>query len=74
MPANVSAEELGWRHDISSTYDRATAFLRLDNAESIPTMVFEALLHGRYVLCANDFPFATRVCDYGMLEFTYASY
>lgn len=67
-PANVSVEELGWRHDISSTYERATALLQLDNAESIPTMVIEALLHGRYVLYSNDFPFTARVCDYDALE------
>lgn len=68
VPAGVSVERIARRRDIGDVYDRSTAFIRLDRATCVPTMVIETLLHGRYVFCADEVPFARIVRDYAGLE------
>jgi len=68
LPAGISAERLGWRHDLRAVYERATALVRFTQPDSFSAMVIEVLLHGRYVFCSNDFPFTIRMHDYHDLE------
>lgn len=68
VPPGVRVEQLGWRTDLGAIYDRSTALARFTQADTVSVMVLEALLHGRYVLWSNEFPFVTRVEDYCRLE------
>lgn len=70
VPVGVSAERVGWRHDLAPIYDRSTALVRFAEMGSFSAMVVEALLHGRYVLSSNEFPFTTQVRNFHDLERT----
>jgi hypothetical protein len=73
VPDGVSAEHLGWRHDLGAIYDRSTALARFTQTDSFSAMVVEALLHGRYVLWSNEFPYAARLRNFHDLEDTVRS-
>lgn len=73
VPEGVSAELLGWRHDLGDIYDRSTALARFTQTDSFSAMIVEALLHGRYVLWSNDFPYAARLRNFHDLEDTVRS-
>ena len=68
VAAGVSAERISWRRDLTAMYDRSSAFIRLARAGCVSTMIIEALLRGRYVVCDDDVSFTTRVRDYAELE------
>jgi len=68
VPRGVSAERLGWIHDLGPTYDRCTVLARFTQNDSVSTMVLEALAHGRYVLWSNDAAFVRQIRDYSDLE------
>lgn len=68
IPSGVSAEQLGWVHDLHPLYERATALVRFTQTDSLSAMVIEALLHGRYVLWSNEFPHTTHIRDFHDLE------
>jgi len=68
VPPNVSADRLGWIHDLGDTYDRSTALVLFAQTDSVSSMAMEALLHARHVLCCDDLRFATRLRNYGGLE------
>jgi hypothetical protein len=68
VPPGVCAQQCGWVHDLHETYDRCTALVRFTQNDPVSTMVLEALLHGRYVLCSNVFAGVTPVRNYRDLE------
>lgn len=70
VPPGIDAEDVTWSHDLSNVYANATALIRFAAPGATSSMVIEALLHGRYVLCAHDFPFVTKVATYRDLERT----
>lgn len=68
VPDGVSAEQIQWSHDLSQLYGQSTALVRFTPPDFTSSMVIEALVHGRHVLSASEFPFVTRVRTYQELE------
>jgi hypothetical protein len=68
VPAGICVEYIDHWSDSAALYRRATAIAQFGERDSIPLVVVEALLHGRHVLCPNEFPFVRCVTDLGDLE------
>lgn len=68
VPDGAIAERIEWSHDLSRIYERSTALVRFTPPDYTSSMVIEALLYGRHVLSASEFPFVTRVRTFADME------
>lgn len=68
VPEGAIAERIQWSHDLSRIYERSTALVRFTPPEYTSSMVIEALLFGRHVLSASEFPFVTKVRTFADME------
>jgi len=68
VPPGVEAENLGWRDNLESVYERVTVLIRYTPRDGLSLMVLEALSFGRHVLWTQSFPFTTQIHSYADME------
>ncbi|HET9095299.1 MAG TPA: hypothetical protein VFN37_01445 [Candidatus Baltobacteraceae bacterium] len=68
VPDGAIAERIEWSYDLSRIYERSTTLVRFTPPDYTSSMVIEALLHGRHVLSAGEFPFVTSVRTFADME------
>jgi glycosyltransferase involved in cell wall biosynthesis len=68
VPPGVAVENLGWRDDLMSVYERVSALIRYTATDGLSLMVLEALTFGRHVLWTQEFPFTNTVRRYEDME------